>query len=141
MQTGLKSIKSEFDVNTTINRLETLVKQNGMTVFLRLNQGLNAINLGMELRPMELLIFGNPKIGTFLMNDNQTIGIDLPMKILAWQNEDGETIITFNDPFYLAERHNLNERSMQTISMMSAMINDTANKIASSEIIINNPPV
>jgi uncharacterized protein (DUF302 family) len=137
MDKGLISIKSSFDVTTSIDRLETLMKQKGMTIFLRMNQSLNAKNIGLQLRPMELLIFGNPKIGTVLMQDNQTVAIDLPMKVLAWESENGDTILTYNDPIELNERHDLSDESYEVTSMMANMLKIVLSQVSDVNFMLN----
>ena len=104
---GLINIKSAHDVKNTTDRLENILKEKGMNVFLRINHADGARNVGKELRPTELLIFGNPKVGTPLMQCGQTVGIDLPQKALIWQDENGQVWITYNDPQYLATRHGI----------------------------------
>lgn len=102
---GLVSVKSSFDVSTTADRLEKKLKAKGMTVFSRINHAEGAAMVGKELRPTELVIFGNPKVGTPLMQCQQTVAIDLPQKALIWQDEDHQVWLTYNDPSYLASRH------------------------------------
>ncbi len=104
---GLISIKSDFDVKTTANRLENILKEKGMTVFARIDHALGAKKTGQVLRPTELVIFGNPKVGTPLMQCAQTIAIDLPQKAVIWQDKEGSVWISYNDPDYLVKRHNL----------------------------------
>ena len=99
--------KSLHDVKTTADRLENVLRQKGMTVFLRVNHSEGARNVGKQLRPTELVIFGNPKVGAPLMQCGQTIGIDLPQKALIWQDENGQVWLTYNDPRYLAKRHGI----------------------------------
>ncbi len=105
--TGLTNVKSSHDVKTTADRLEAVLKEKGMTVFLRVNHSEGARNVGKQLRPTELVIFGNPKVGAPLMQCDQTIGIDLPQKALIWQDENGQVWLTYNDPRYLAKRHGI----------------------------------
>jgi len=104
---GLINVKSAHDVKNTTDRLETILKEKGMNVFLRINHAVGARNVGQELRPTELLIFGNPKVGTPLMQCGQTLAIDLPQKALIWQDENGQVWLTYNDPQYLATRHGI----------------------------------
>ncbi|MCF6281223.1 MAG: DUF302 domain-containing protein [Candidatus Polarisedimenticolaceae bacterium] len=104
---GLVTIKSAHDVPTTTNRLVQLLKERGMTLFNRINHADGAADVGMQLRPTELLIFGNPKAGTPLMICAQQIAIDLPQKTLIWQDEAGATWLTYNNPLQLAKRHDL----------------------------------
>ena len=104
---GLISIKSDFDVKTTADRLEKILNEKGMTVFARIDHALGAKKTGQELRPTELVIFGNPKVGTPLMKCAQTIAIDLPQKAVIWQDKAGSVWIGYNDPDYLVKRHRL----------------------------------
>ena len=104
---GLTNVKSAHDVKNTADRLESVLKEKGMTVFLRINHGEGARTVGKQLRPTELVIFGNPKVGAPLMQCGQTIGIDLPQKALIWQDERGQVWLTYNDPQFLAARHGI----------------------------------
>jgi uncharacterized protein (DUF302 family) len=104
---GLITIASKLSVKETIDRLASTVTSKGMTVFGRVDHGAGAVEVGMPLRPTELLIFGNAKGGTPLMQAKQTIGIDLPLKALAWEDADGKVWVTSNDPAWLARRHGL----------------------------------
>jgi uncharacterized protein (DUF302 family) len=104
---GLITIASKLSVKETIDRLASTVNSKGMTVFGRVDHGAGAAQVGMPLRPTELLIFGNAKGGTPLMQAKQTIGIDLPLKALAWEDADGKVWVTSNDPAWLARRHGL----------------------------------
>ena len=102
---GLVVKQSAHDVATTLDRLDKIVTAKGIKVVARINHGAAASKAGVNLRPTELLIFGNPKLGSPLMAENQTIGIDLPMKVLAWEDEKGQTWIAYNDPDYFYGRH------------------------------------
>ena len=104
---GLISIKSAHDVKTTADRLENVLKEKGMTVFDRINHSAGAEKVGKQLRPTELVIFGNPKVGTPLMQCSQSMAIDLPQKALIWQDESGQVWFSYNNPEYLAQRHNI----------------------------------
>lgn len=104
---GLISIKSSHDVKTTADRLESTLNQKGMNVFIRINHAQGAQKIGKELRPTELIIFGNPKVGTPLMQCAQSVAIDLPQKALIWQDAQGQVWLTYNDPNYLVERHQI----------------------------------
>ena len=108
---GLITIESDFFVKETINRLVSIVESKGLTVFARIDHADNAAKTGMALRPTELIIFGNPKAGTVLMQDQQTSGIDLPVKALAWQDEAGNNWLTYNDIKWMGERHDLTQKS------------------------------
>jgi uncharacterized protein (DUF302 family) len=106
---GIISIKSSHDVKTTVDRLENILGEKGMTVFIRINHAEGAQKVGKKLRPTELIIFGNPKVGTPLMQCGQSVGIDLPQKALIWQDEAGQVWLSYNDPKYLASRHSIKE--------------------------------
>lgn len=104
---GLIKLKSTHDVATTADRLESVLKQKGMTVFARINHAQGAERVGKKLRPTELVIFGNPKVGTPLMQCRQSVAIDLPQKALIWQDEQGQVWLAYNDPDFLVERHSI----------------------------------
>lgn len=102
---GLIEFKSPYPVAETLNRLEASAKQRGLKVFARIDHAAGAASVGKNLRPTELLIFGSPQGGTPLMECAQTVGIDLPLKALAWQDEKGQVWLAYNDPIYIAKRH------------------------------------
>jgi uncharacterized protein (DUF302 family) len=102
---GLTTLPSAHDAKSTIDRLEAEVKAKGMTVFARIDHAAGAKEVGMALRPTELLIFGNAKGGTPLMQVDQTMGIDLPLKALAFEDADGKVWLSYNEPAWLAARH------------------------------------
>ena len=104
---GIVSVKSMHNVQETADRLESVLQSKGMTVIARINHSAAAQNAGMTLRPTELLIFGNPKVGTPLMQCQQSVALDLPQKALIWEDESGTVWISYNDPAYLVDRHNL----------------------------------
>ena len=104
-QDGVVSVQSPHDVATTIDKLTAVLEEKGMNIFGRVNHAQNAQNVDLELRPTEVLIFGNPKIGTPLMNCAQSAALDLPQKMLAWQDEAGNVYLGWNDPMYLKSRH------------------------------------
>jgi len=106
---GIISIKSSHDVKTTVDRLENILREKGMTVFIRIDHAEGAQKVGKKLRPTELIIFGNPKVGTPLMQCGQSVGIDLPQKALIWQDEAGQVWLSYNAPKYLASRHSIKE--------------------------------
>ena len=104
---GMIRIKSNNDVATTINKLEAVLKKKGMTLFKRVDHTAGAKKAGLQLRPTELLIFGNPKVGTPLMLCSQTAALDLPQKALSYEDNNGQVWLTYNDPAYMAKRHNI----------------------------------
>jgi len=107
---GLITLASQHAVKATIDRLDTAAKAKGLTIFARVDHAAGATSVGMPLRPTELLIFGNARGGTPLMQLAQTIGIDLPLKALAWEDAAGKTWLSYNDPAWLAARHGLAEQ-------------------------------
>lgn len=123
---GLITIQSAYNVRKTIDRLISIIESKGMTVFGRIDHADNALKQGLPLRPTELIIFGNPKAGTFLMQDNQTSGIDLPLKVLAWEDEQGKTWLTYNDTNWIAERHGLSKKSYSIIKAIAEGITAVA---------------
>ena len=104
---GLDSYRSSYSVAVTLDRLESAVREKGMQVFARIDHAAGAGKVDMTLRPTELLIFGNPKVGTRLMQESQTAGLDLPLKALAWEDADGQVWLTLNTAEYLATRHGI----------------------------------
>ena len=104
---GMIKLKSTHDVKNTADRLETVLISKGMTVFARIDHAKGAMTVGTTLRPTELVIFGNPKIGSKLMNCGQTVAIDLPQKALIFEDEKGQVWFTYNNPEYLVNRHGL----------------------------------
>ena len=104
---GLISLKSSHNVKTTADRLENALKQKGMTVFIRIDHAAGAQKVGKKLRPTELVVFGNPKVGTPLMLCSQSTAIDLPQKALIWEDQEGTVWFSYNDPNYLVERHGI----------------------------------
>jgi uncharacterized protein (DUF302 family) len=102
---GLTSIRSSFGPKETLDRLEAEVRAHGMTIFGRIDHAAGAAEVGLTLLPTDLIIFGNARGGTPLMQSAQTIGIDLPLKALVWQDAAGKTWISYNEPRWIAERH------------------------------------
>ncbi len=99
--------ESKYSVSDTIDRLEKVLKSKGLTIFARIDHAAGAKKANLELAPTQLLIFGNPKLGTPLMQSNPTIGIDLPQKALAWKDADGKVWLTYNNPAALKARHEI----------------------------------
>jgi uncharacterized protein (DUF302 family) len=119
---GLITVRSRKSVKAAVDRLEADLKAHGVTVFARIDHAAGAASVGMRLRPTELLVFGNPKAGTPLMLVRQTIGIDLPLKMLAWEDADGAVWVSYNDPAWLAARHGLGEEAQQTVRELAATL-------------------
>jgi uncharacterized protein (DUF302 family) len=102
---GLVSLKSPHSAQDTMDRLESIVGDKGLNVFARIDHAAGAEKVGQALRPTQLLIFGNPKGGTPFMQCAQSVGIDLPLKALVWEDDAGQVWLGYNDPTYIAERH------------------------------------
>jgi uncharacterized protein (DUF302 family) len=102
---GLIALKSPHGAKDTMDRLEAALKDKGLTVFARIDHAAGGAKVGKKLRATELLIFGNPQGGTPFMECAQTVGIDLPLKALVWQDEAGQVWLGYNDPAFLAARH------------------------------------
>ncbi len=117
---GLVSVESRFGVAETIDRLVDTVTRAGLRVFARIDHAAGAREVGAALRPTELLIFGHPKGGTPLMQDRQLAGIDLPIKALAWEDEQGKVWLSYNDAHWLAERHGLGDASRDAVTAIAA---------------------
>ena len=125
---GLTTVQSNFGPEETMKRLETEIKAHGMSVFARINHAALAAAAGLKLRPTEVILFGNPRGGTPLMQANQTIGIDLPLKALIWEDAAGKTWLSYNEPAWLAERHGLQGVNHVTTAMGLAL-RDTTGKV------------
>jgi uncharacterized protein (DUF302 family) len=102
---GLIAVKSPYSAKDTMNRLEELVKQRGLNIFARIDHAAGASKVGKSLRPTELLIFGNPQGGTPFMECAQSVGIDLPLKMLVWEDASSQVWLGYNDPAFIAQRH------------------------------------
>lgn len=118
---GLISVESRFGVTETIDRLVATVTGAGLRIFARIDHAAGAREIGAPLRPTELLIFGHPKGGTPLMQDNQLAGIDLPIKALAWEDDQGKVWLSYNDAQWLAERHGLGDASRDAVAAIAGM--------------------
>lgn len=119
---GLITLKSSQGPKQTVDRLVAEVEAKGLTVFARIDHAAGASDAGLALRPTELVIFGNAKGGTPLMQANQAIGIDLPLKALVWQEASGDTWLSYNDPAWLAQRHGLGSEVEAPVKAMTAML-------------------
>jgi uncharacterized protein (DUF302 family) len=125
---GLITKRSNFGPEETMKRLETEVKAKGLTVFAHVDHAAGAAAVGMQLRPTDLLIFGNAKGGTPLMQSAQSIGIDLPLKMLVWQDAEGATWVSYNDPAWLTHRHGLDEGAKVIVNALTSALNAIATK-------------
>lgn len=120
---GLTTAISQFLVTETIDRMVATIETQGWHLFARIDHAAHARKKGLELRPTELILFGNPEIGTLLMQDCQLAAIDLPMKVLAWENETGQVSIAYNSMKWLKKRHGLtDETTLRAIDDMLATL-------------------
>lgn len=123
---GLKTHASAFGPEETMDRLEAEVRKKGMPVFARINHAAGAAEVGLPLRATELLIFGSAKVGTPLMQQVQTIGLDLPLKILVWQDSAGKSWLAYYDLVWLLGRHGLAEPTHPSIIAMTTVLSALA---------------
>jgi uncharacterized protein (DUF302 family) len=119
---GLVTHPSAFDPKQTADRLAAAIQARGLTVFARVDHAAGAAAVGMPLRPTELLIFGNAKGGTPLMQAAQTIGIDLPLRALVWQDEAGTTWLGTSDTAWLVQRHGIGAAADATVNAMQTLL-------------------
>jgi uncharacterized protein (DUF302 family) len=127
---GLVTVPSTHDVKETIDRFENDMKSKGMTIFARIDHAAGAKAVGLSLRPTELLIFGNAKAGTPLMQAQQTVGIDLPLKVLAWEDAAGKMWLSYNDPGWLVARHGDQSNGGEAAKQMTAALAAAVNRAA-----------
>jgi uncharacterized protein (DUF302 family) len=128
---GLTTIRSSRGPKDTMDRLEAEVKARGLTIFARIDHAAGATAAGLSLPPTEVLTFGNAKGGTPLMQSVQTIGMDLPLKALVWQDGSGVTFLSYNNPAWLAKRHGVSGAAEAAVSNLSAALDAIAKKAAS----------
>jgi uncharacterized protein (DUF302 family) len=126
---GLVVIPSSVGLKQMLDRLETEVAAKGLTMFARIDHAAGAAQVGLPLRPTKLLIFGSAKAGTPLMESNQEVGIDLPLKMLVWEDSQGKTWLSYNDPHWLAKRHGLGPHVDNAINAMAAGLSAIAKKV------------
>jgi uncharacterized protein (DUF302 family) len=118
---GLTSIPSSFGPKETMDRLEVEIRAQRMTVFARIDHASGAAEVGLTLAPTELIIFGNARGGTPLMQSVQTVGIDLPLKVLVWQDAANKTWLSYNEPRWIAQRHGVANAERVVNSMGTAL--------------------
>jgi uncharacterized protein (DUF302 family) len=129
---GLTTSLSAFSAKETMDRLEAGIKAAGMTVFSRIDHAAGAVSVGLPLRPTELLIFGSAKAGTPLMQAGQTVGIDLPLKALVYEDASGKVWVGYNDPNWVAARHGLGEAVVPNLAAMAAALKSVVAKATQS---------
>lgn len=128
---GLTTIPSQFGPKETMDRLEAEIQAKKLTIFSRIDHAAGAAEVALALRPTELIIFGNARGGTPLMQSVQTVGIDLPLKALVWEDAAGKTWISYNEPGWLAQRHGI-AGAVSTIDNMADLLRAIARKAAGS---------
>lgn len=128
---GMVIKPSKYSVTETIDKLEAVLKKKGITIVTRWSHEKGAKKVGIPLRPTELLLFGNPKLGSHFFTSAQTAGIDLPMKALAWQDAEGKVWLGYNDPQYIADRHGITNRA-DIVKKMAGALNKLSNAATGS---------
>lgn len=127
---GMVSVRSSFNVKKTADRLEKILQEKGMTPFNRIRHSAAAKKVGIDLRDTELIIFGNPKVGSLLMKCRQSVALDLPQKALVWQDDKDQVWLSYNDPGYLEKRHEL-AGCQDVLSKIEKALADIAQSAAS----------
>ncbi|MBV9490813.1 MAG: DUF302 domain-containing protein [Verrucomicrobia bacterium] len=130
---GLIRVSSRFGPRETMDRLEAEVRAVGLDVFARIDHTAGAAKVGLELTPIELIIFGNARSGTPLMQVDPTIGIDLPLKALVWQDPAGATWIAYHEPAWLAQRHGLEGKVDPIVGRMKVTLDTVSRKAAGEQ--------
>ena len=123
---GLTDIPSHHSVEQTVEKLKNILQSKGVTLFALIDHSGEAEKAGMKMRPTKLLIFGSPKAGTPLMLASPSVAIDLPLKILIWEDASGKVWVTYNSPEFLRERHGLPQDLMQNVSVIEALASKAA---------------
>ena len=118
---GLIDIRSSHSVDETVEKLKGILQAKGIALFALVDHSGAAIKAGMKMRPTKLLIFGNPKAGTSVMLAAPSSAIDLPLKILIWEDAQGKVWVTYNSLAYLQERHNLPPEVLPNINVIEAL--------------------
>jgi uncharacterized protein (DUF302 family) len=121
---GLIQLSSPHTVMETLERLETVVQAKGLTILARIDHSGDAARAGLQMPPTKLLIFGNAKAGTPLMIASPSLAIDLPLKALVWQDDEGKVWLSYNSPDYLKERHAIPENLLQNITGIGAICSE-----------------
>lgn len=125
---GIVSVSSNQSVHQTVQKLEGILQAKGVKIFTVVDHSGEAEKAGLEMRPTKLVIFGNPKAGTPLMLAAPSIAIDLPLKILVWEDDAGKVWLSYNDPAYLQTRHDLPAELMQNIGVVGLFAAQAANQ-------------
>jgi uncharacterized protein (DUF302 family) len=123
---GIVDIRSHYSVDETVNRLKNLLESKGVTLFALVDHSGEAEKVGMTMRPTKLLIFGSPKAGTPVMLAAPTSAIDLPLKILIWEDSNGEVLVSYNSPEYLEQRHSISQELVQNLAAVKLLAEKAA---------------
>ncbi len=129
---GMISVKSDHGVKATADKLVRELQNKGVTVFKRINHAEGAKSVGIVIRPTVLVIFGNPKAGTPLIMCQRSVAIDLPQKALIWEDSQGQTWLGYNDPYYLALRHQI-KGCEEPLERLSKSLRNFANFATTAE--------
>ena len=119
--TGIVDTPSNHSVDQTVERLKKILEANGVTLFALVDHSGEAEKAGMKMRPTKLLIFGSPKAGTPIMLAAPSIAIDLPLKILIWEDKNGKVWVSYNSPDYLKERHSLPQKLLPNLAVVETL--------------------
>jgi len=122
MASGVIDVSSRYSVPETLARLQAILKEKGVAVFALIDHSGEAAKVGLSMRPTQLLIFGSPKAGTPLMVAAPRVAIDLPLKALAWEDEQGKVWLSYNSPEYLRERHGFPEDLVKNIAVIATLV-------------------
>jgi len=123
---GIVSIRSSDSVDQTVGRIKRVLQAKGVTLFALVDHSGEAEKVGMKLPPTKLLIFGNPKAGTPLMQAAPTAAIDLPLKLLVWEDAEGRVWISYNSPAYLRARYGFPQELLQNVAMIEMLASQAA---------------
>jgi uncharacterized protein (DUF302 family) len=126
IDSGIRRMTSQHSVTATLERLEALLKERGVMIFARIDFSGDAARAGLTMRPEQMLIFGNPKAGTPLMQSVPAAGIDLPLKALVWEDAEGRTQIAYNDPQYVVRRHGLDPALAANLAVVVPLLERAA---------------
>lgn len=123
---GIVDVASSHPVSKSLDRLEAVAKSKGITVFARIDHSGEAAKVGLSMRPAGLLIFGNPRAGTPLMVARPSVALDLPLKVLAWEDDKGKVWLSYNSAAYLRKRHGLEEEQAKSLGAIVGLVGQAA---------------
>jgi uncharacterized protein (DUF302 family) len=128
-QAGLLTTSSAHSVDETVGLLKTTIGEMGLNVIAEVDHAQAASRNDLELRPTYVLLFGNPQVGTKLMQADQRVGLDLPLRILVWENEEGEVFVSYHDPVYLSKTFQLKEKE-EVLQKMQGVLEQLTQKVS-----------